>query len=64
MGAVIIIGGDRIEAEPGRTVADAFSSSRRYPDAYLFLIEGTPVPMDTVLEDGMSVKALRVASGG
>ena len=35
-----------------------------YPDSFLYIMEGTPVPSDTVIEDGDSVDAIRVASGG
>lgn len=59
-----MLGRETIEAEPGKTIAEAFSASGRFPDAHLFLINGAPVPMDTVIEDGMSVKAMKVASGG
>ena len=35
-----------------------------YPDSFLYLMAGTPVPSDTVVTDGDEVQALRVASGG
>ena len=35
-----------------------------YPDSFLYIMEGTPVPSDTVVSDGEKVDAIRVASGG
>jgi len=35
-----------------------------YPDSFLYLMGGTPVPSDTVVTDGDQVEAIRVASGG
>jgi sulfur carrier protein len=64
MAAVILFGAERREFPPGKTIAEAVSSAGMYPDTLLFLINGVPVPMDTVMSEGMTVKALRVASGG
>jgi sulfur carrier protein len=52
------------DVECGTTVEAAVRASGKNPDAYIFLVSGTPVPMDTPIEDGMAVKAVRVASGG
>ena len=60
----IIIGKEKLDVDPGITIEDAMISIGKHPDAFLFLFNGKPVPMTTVLEDGMSVEALRVASGG
>ena len=35
-----------------------------YPDSFLYLMDGRPVPSDTVVADGQEVEAIRVASGG
>lgn len=35
-----------------------------HPDAYLYVMEGVPVPSDTVISDDDKVDAIRVASGG
>jgi sulfur carrier protein ThiS len=35
-----------------------------YPDSYLYIMEGVPVPSDTVISDDERVDAVRVASGG
>lgn len=35
-----------------------------YPDSYLYIMEGVPVPSDTVIGDDEKVDAVRVASGG
>ena len=49
---------------PEGTIEDAVRSVGLRPDAYLYLIGGIPVPMDTVLSADSEVRALRVASGG
>ena len=49
---------------PEGTIADAVRSLGLRPDSYLYLIDGAPVPMDTVLSADSEVRALRVASGG
>lgn len=46
------------------TLERTMISSGRSPDAYIFLINGVPVPDDTVPEEGTVVTAVRVASGG
>lgn len=48
----------------GTTVEAAALQAGLNPDAYLFVIDGRPVPMDRPLTDGETVKALKVASGG
>ena len=35
-----------------------------YPDSYLYIMEGVPVPSDTVISDDEKVDAIRVALGG
>lgn len=64
MGCTIWIGKDAVTSEDGQSIEDAVRSSGLRPDSYLFLIDGTPVPMDVIPIDGTVVKALRVASGG
>lgn len=61
---MIVLQGKSIEAAGGSTIEEAVSSSGLHPDAYLYLIDGRPVPMDTVMDETTVVKALRVASGG
>ena len=39
-------------------------SGSQHPDSFLFLIDGRPVPMDTVPPEDSEVRAMRVASGG
>ncbi len=46
------------------TVGEAFGSMGLLPNTFLFLVGGTPVPSDTPLEDGMVIRAIKVASGG
>ncbi len=61
---MIIITGREIEIPSGTTIEAAVSENGLHPDSYLYLINGRPVPMDTVIGDGDVVKAMRVASGG
>ena len=60
---ISILGKDLV-VENGQTIEKAISDNGFHPDSYLYLIEGKPVPMDTVITDSMVVKAMRVASGG
>lgn len=62
--ASVIVDGSRIDIVPGTTIADALSAAGMFPDAFLFMIGGRPVPMDTVPPEDAEVRALRVASGG
>ncbi len=62
--ASVTIDGNRIEIGPGATIADAVSGAGMFPDSFLFMIGGRPVPMDTVPPEDAEVRALRVASGG
>lgn len=58
----VTVDGVSYDVPEGSTIADAVSKAGFHPDAFLFLIAGKPVPMDTVPES--DVRALRVASGG
>lgn len=62
--AKILLSGRALDMAPGKTISDAVSSEGLHPDAYLYLIGGRPVPMDTVPPQDTEVKAVRVASGG
>lgn len=53
-----------IDAETGQTIESAMRSAGLVPDAFLYLVDGRPVPMDTAITDGMNVQAVKVASGG
>jgi len=64
MNAKITIGGKEHDIACGPTICDAMRSLGLAPDAFIFMIDGRPVPMDTQVADGMSVKAVKVASGG
>lgn len=46
------------------TIESFFIGRGMNPDSFLFLINGRPVPMDTVPESSQTVLAVRVASGG
>jgi sulfur carrier protein len=64
MAASIILGTKKIDVLIGVTIEDAMLSAGLFPDAFLFLVSGKPVPMTTVLKDGDVIETLRVASGG
>ncbi len=63
MGMIQISGQEHQVAE-GKTVQQAVSDLGFHPDSFLYLVDGRPVPMDTVITDSMTVRAMRVASGG
>ncbi|MDY0293844.1 MAG: hypothetical protein RBQ77_04680 [Candidatus Methanomethylophilaceae archaeon] len=61
----VILFGDRTEDVGSRgTVESAMVSLGIPPDSYLFLSDGVPIPMDTLLTEDLRVRAIRVASGG
>ena len=64
MAAELIFGTEKLVVDPGVTIEHAMISAGKHPDAFLFLLDGKPVPMTTVLHDGIRIEALRVASGG
>ncbi|WP_235584792.1 hypothetical protein [Candidatus Methanomethylophilus sp. 1R26] len=64
MASYIEVSGKLTEVMPGTAVSDAARTAGILPDAYLFLVSGVPVPMDAPIEDGQTVKAMKVASGG
>lgn len=56
--ALISFSDASVEVLPGRTIQAAVSAAGRLPDAYIFLIDGRPVPMDTVLLEDVEVRAV------
>ncbi len=64
MSATIRIGKDNKDVRMGVTIESAMRSLGFHPDSFLYLLNGVPIPMDTPIEDGMAIKALKVASGG
>ena len=61
---MIQISGQEHQVAEGKTVQQVVSDLGFHPDSYLYLVDGRPVPMDTVITDSMTVRAMRVASGG
>ena len=56
---------DRVVDIPvGLTIQEAVSAVGEHPDAFIFMMGGRPVPMDTVPPEDAEVRAVRVASGG
>lgn len=64
MDSAFIVSGKRMDALSGMTIADAFRTLGMNPSAYVFVIGGRPVPMDSDVPDGVEITALKVASGG
>ena len=64
MSAKVMISGTTHDIACGSTIADAVRSLGFAPDAFIFIIEGKPVPMDTLIGEGIHIKAVKVASGG
>lgn len=60
--AHVKVGQERIEGE-GR-IDDLMRSHGYYPDSFLYLIGGMPVPSDTEITGDQEAEAIRVASGG
>jgi sulfur carrier protein len=60
----MIIKGEAVEIPEGTTVESAAASAGLRPNAYIFLIGGKPVPMDSEVPSGAEIVAMRVASGG
>ena len=64
MDAVVSIDGKEHDVACGQTICDAVRSLGFAPDAFIFMLGGRPVPMDTTIADGAVIKAIKVASGG
>lgn len=60
--ARIRVGDSEVQGE-GR-IDEIMKSAGQNPDAYLFIMEGVPVPDDTEISGDEFVDAIRVASGG
>ncbi|AIZ56554.1 hypothetical protein Mpt1_c06690 [Candidatus Methanoplasma termitum] len=64
MAAKITVLNKEYGVDPGTTICDAVRSIGFIPDAFVFMMNGRPVPMDTQIADGDVIKAVKVASGG
>ncbi|MDR3206398.1 MAG: hypothetical protein LBT41_04835 [Candidatus Methanoplasma sp.] len=64
MNATISVGKDKHSVSADGSIGSAFETIGGLPDTYIFLVNGTPVSMDTPIADGMDIKAVKVASGG
>jgi sulfur carrier protein ThiS len=62
--AVIQVLGREVEVSAGDTIEDAMHANGFHPDSFLYLDDGKPVPMDTVISDTSVIRAVKVASGG
>ncbi len=62
--SAIIVAGRPIETKVGLTIEENILSAGLLPDAYLYILDGRPIPMDTKVEDSMQIRAVKVASGG
>jgi len=64
MSASFTVSGKTTDVISGTSIEDAARSVGLNPDAYLFLSNGKPVPMDSKIEDNAQIRAVKVASGG
>jgi len=48
----------------GASVEDLLRRLELYPDAYLALREGVPIPLTKILENGDRIRLIKIASGG
>lgn len=64
MAAQIIINNRTQEVPADVSIGDAVRSLGLMPDAFVFIMNGRPVPMDTPIADGTTINAIKVASGG
>ena len=63
--AEINILNEKITVKKNETIEKAMLSAGKHPDAFLYLTKsGKPTPMTTVLDEGVIIEAIRVASGG
>jgi sulfur carrier protein len=62
--AVMIIGSERIEVGDDISIEKAAINAGRHPDAFIFLVEGRPVPVTMMIKSDMEIETVRVASGG
>ncbi len=61
---VLSIKGSTHEIVQGTTIAEAASACGIRPNAYIFMVDGKPVPMDSLVPEEGEIHAVRVASGG
>ncbi|MCL2608226.1 MAG: hypothetical protein FWD92_06745 [Methanomassiliicoccaceae archaeon] len=62
--ACLVFGNERVDVAAGVTIEDAMIALGKHPDSFLFLLNGKPIPVTTVLDHEHVINALRVASGG
>lgn len=60
--AYVKVGSERFEGN-GRIDA-IMQANGLYPDSFLYIMDGRPVPSDTEIRDSQEAEAIRVASGG
>jgi sulfur carrier protein ThiS len=53
-----------VEVAEGSTSLDVLEQLHLLPDAHLILKDGTPIPIDTPLTTGETIRIVKVASGG
>jgi sulfur carrier protein len=62
--AEIVVADERIVIKENDTIERTMISAGKHPDAFLYLLNGRPIPMTTVPENDSIIEAVRVASGG
>jgi sulfur carrier protein ThiS len=48
----------------GITVGELLDEMKLFPDSHIVLLNGTPVPITTMIRPGYKLKIIKVASGG
>lgn len=64
MGACMLMGSEKYDIPSGISIGEAIRSLGHTPDEFVFVVNGRPVPVDLMTEDGIAITAVRVASGG
>ncbi len=62
--STITVSGKSIDTKNGLSIEENIKNAGMLPDAYLYIMDGRPIPMDTKVEDSMQIRAIKVASGG
>ncbi len=63
---IVIVKNERtkLALEPGSTARDAITAAPLHPSGTLVIRNGTPIPEDSLLQNGDELKLIPVASGG
>ena len=62
--ASITFGKEKVKVNAGKSIEDTVRSIGRFPDTFIFIVNGNPVPMTSILSENDNVEAVKIASGG